>query len=1080
MPTNTLTFNADNAKSYMVGVRAGNDHGWSGWRNSPQAGPYTPPPPTPTPTPQPEPTATPTPQPEPTATPTPQPEPTPTPEPEPTPTATPQPEPTATPTPEPEPTATPPPEPEPTATPTPQPQAPAAPTGLSATGSDRAVTLAWNNPADASVTGYQVQANHTDTGTGKLSGWSAWWDVPNSGAVATSYTLSNLTNGKEYRFKLRAVNAAGKSKPGPQSAPWYVVAWPQKPPPPAAPSNVAVNPGAGYLDISWNAVSDATGYDVKAKTSGSSTWHDVVSNISATSYRYTTSQTIDYVAVRARNSGGTSGWAELSHAPAHNWLTTVIQGGASGQSAQSQNQLAAPASITVTRDNNLADEKLHATWAAVSGADGYNLACAASPDNAPLSSWSWWHCGSVDSGSTTTFTVDDDKRHGITRDLGWSRSYAVAVRAVTASPAQAGPWLVSEDAHPAEDPEHITASRADGSVSLSWSPPHHLSTHIQGYEIECATRTGNVTTTYTRCADVDSATPVNGRLNVTISSWTASGTDYTIDDSKTYDLQVRTTNPWGESVWRFAPLIYPVVKLSASDIGVTTATLTIANHSDAWYYKANAAPHTTCQDKVDAGTSTKNLSRLNVHTAYDYTAYSDSACTTGNELASAQFTTLSSVSSLGSTGTTGDADIHSSQHQAVAFSISSTASSSKYILKTVTLPMRNKGGTRDLDVGLHEMDGSGPYSTSSQPKTDAVANVTFSGTTPTSSSFANTTWTCSGSGCELARDKTYFVVFGSSDLNPAYAATYALVESETALPSNNGWSIGYGHYNSGQGTSWRTFATPDYNIAEFVFAHAPSLTSSGITGTRATLTLNHYNDGNWYYQADKAPHTTCQGPVTSASTTLSGLTSSATYTYTAYSDSACTTGNKLAEAAAFTTTTTGSVSNLTSVKHNGSGKINWSINQAAAFTTGSNSNGYVLESVTIPLKYEGGTLGHVGLALHTMDGGGTYSTSSKPSRENLKNATFSGSPPTSTSWTDTTWTCSGSDCTLAADTTYFVMAESNAEVPGYGWAYTKTQVETKQPSNNGWSIRFGHNNNKNVWNSHGDWSLAEFVFTTVP
>ena len=47
---NSLTFNADNAKSYIVGVRAGNDNDqWSGWRNSPSAGPYTPPDPTPTP-----------------------------------------------------------------------------------------------------------------------------------------------------------------------------------------------------------------------------------------------------------------------------------------------------------------------------------------------------------------------------------------------------------------------------------------------------------------------------------------------------------------------------------------------------------------------------------------------------------------------------------------------------------------------------------------------------------------------------------------------------------------------------------------------------------------------------------------------------------------------------------------------------------------------------------------------------------------------------------------------------------------------------------------------------------------------
>ena len=41
--TSSLTFGADNAKSYIVGVRAGNAGGWSGWRNSPSAGAYIPP-----------------------------------------------------------------------------------------------------------------------------------------------------------------------------------------------------------------------------------------------------------------------------------------------------------------------------------------------------------------------------------------------------------------------------------------------------------------------------------------------------------------------------------------------------------------------------------------------------------------------------------------------------------------------------------------------------------------------------------------------------------------------------------------------------------------------------------------------------------------------------------------------------------------------------------------------------------------------------------------------------------------------------------------------------------------------------
>ena len=128
IPTNSLTFSADNTKTYMVGVRAGNDNGqWSGWVNSAPAGPYTPPS-----------------------------------------------------------------------------NPPAAPTGLTATASDGGVALAWNDPADSSITAYEYQVNHNDTGTGNFSGWSAWQNIADSEADTTSHTISGLTNGREYRYHLRA------------------------------------------------------------------------------------------------------------------------------------------------------------------------------------------------------------------------------------------------------------------------------------------------------------------------------------------------------------------------------------------------------------------------------------------------------------------------------------------------------------------------------------------------------------------------------------------------------------------------------------------------------------------------------------------------------------------------------------------------------------------------------------------------------------------------------------------------------------------------------------------------------------
>ena len=288
-------------------------------------------------------------------------------------------------------------QPEPTPTPTPAPQSPpAAPAGLTATAGDGSVALAWNDPADSSITGYQYQVNHNATATGNLSGWGSWQSIAN----ATSHTVTGLSNGKEYRYKLRAVNAGGASKPGPQSAPWYVAATPQEPPPPAAPSNVAVNPSEDSLEITWDAVSEATGYDVRAKAEGASDWHDVASNVTGTSYTYTTSNTMDYVGVRARNANGASAWADLSNLPPDdlmNVVTGISSGGASAQSVQGQSQLAAPTWGNIKRYIvRQPDAALDVNWTSVNGATGYSIACS-------HSGWYWHKCGWDDDG-TLTFT----------------------------------------------------------------------------------------------------------------------------------------------------------------------------------------------------------------------------------------------------------------------------------------------------------------------------------------------------------------------------------------------------------------------------------------------------------------------------------------------------------------------------------------------------------------------------------------------------------------------------------------------------------------------------------------------------
>ena len=107
---------------------------------------------------------------------------------------------------------------------------PAKPADLTATAGDKQVALAWTDPSDSSITGYQVRQK---AGT---AAWGSWTDIPSSApgeTNATSYTVTGLGNGTEYRFRIRAVNAGGE---GPQSA----VAGPVTPAAAATPTPGAV------------------------------------------------------------------------------------------------------------------------------------------------------------------------------------------------------------------------------------------------------------------------------------------------------------------------------------------------------------------------------------------------------------------------------------------------------------------------------------------------------------------------------------------------------------------------------------------------------------------------------------------------------------------------------------------------------------------------------------------------------------------------------------------------------------------------------------------------------------------------
>ncbi len=83
---------------------------------------------------------------------------------------------------------------------------PAKPEDLTATTSSGQVILSWSNPGNSSITKYQYQQKSGDEDYGD------WTDIDPSGAATISHTITGLTNGTEYTFRIRAVNATGNSE----------------------------------------------------------------------------------------------------------------------------------------------------------------------------------------------------------------------------------------------------------------------------------------------------------------------------------------------------------------------------------------------------------------------------------------------------------------------------------------------------------------------------------------------------------------------------------------------------------------------------------------------------------------------------------------------------------------------------------------------------------------------------------------------------------------------------------------------------------------------------------------------------
>ena len=129
------------------------------------------------------------------------------------------------------------------------PQPPASPTGVSAVAGDSQVTVSWT--ASTGATSYNIYYA-TAAGVTKISGTKFT-------NAASPQVIATLANGTPYYFVVTAVNANGESVTSSERSATPAAA-PQLP---GSPNGVVVtSPAAGQANISWNAATGATSYNV--------------------------------------------------------------------------------------------------------------------------------------------------------------------------------------------------------------------------------------------------------------------------------------------------------------------------------------------------------------------------------------------------------------------------------------------------------------------------------------------------------------------------------------------------------------------------------------------------------------------------------------------------------------------------------------------------------------------------------------------------------------------------------------------------------------------------------------------------
>ncbi len=347
------------------------------------------------------------------------------------------------------------------------PDVPARPAAVTAVPGDGQVALSWTNPNNALITKYQIRRQDVTIAPdgGKTSGnWSDWSDIPGSGKDTTGYTVTGLTNGMKYNFRIRAV--AGTSSYGKASSaagarlaiPAALVAAA-----PPKPTGLAKVIGNGQVTLTWDNPNNLaiTGYQYKywSGTPESGRWSEVsgsdkdtISHVvtgltNGTKYHFRLRALVGRVAgVKSRSTSATPAVPPVQAAP------TAI----SAQAGYRQVEL-------IWRDPSLRDQK------------------DTTITKYQIKYWS----GPSETGAWRDISATINTRHAyyIVTGLTNSVPYNFRLRGLTNGfvVTESNRVQASPVAPPPNTPARPQAVAGDGEITLTWANPNNRD--ITGYQI---------------------------------------------------------------------------------------------------------------------------------------------------------------------------------------------------------------------------------------------------------------------------------------------------------------------------------------------------------------------------------------------------------------------------------------------------------------------------------------------------------------------------------------------------------------------------------------------------------------------